>query len=197
MSMENPHAILGVPAGAPPDELLAAYRALAKQLHPDVRGDDRRSAAQMAELNAAYDALREDRRARDSHDDHGSQGARRRPASASWLPNATRLRLGEELRNALEHREPVLLLTPAATWASPRTLLAVSDRRLLWLLDDVVSNRVRTLWRRDLAGVDVRLSWPRRRRATARVRSRDGRRHEFSDLRPDIAAQIARWGVRP
>ena len=40
-------------------------------------------------------------------------------------------------------------MTPTATWASARALLVVTDRRLLWLLDDVVTARVQ--WLRLLA----------------------------------------------
>ncbi len=45
----------------------------------------------------------------------------------------------------LEPSEHVWLVTPATTWASPQALLAASDRRLLWLLDDAVIGRVQKL----------------------------------------------------
>jgi hypothetical protein len=45
----DPWQILGIPAGSPVDKVEAAFRALAKQHHPDLGG----SAAKMAELNRA------------------------------------------------------------------------------------------------------------------------------------------------
>jgi hypothetical protein len=77
-------------------------------------------------------------------------------------------------------------------WASPQALLAVTDRRLLWLLDDAVTGRVRTLGLDAITGVDTRLSWPRRRSAVLRVRRRGARRPlSFGDLRPESAEAIA------
>jgi DnaJ domain/Exodeoxyribonuclease X-like C-terminal len=53
--------VLGVEHGASPDEIKAAWRALARQHHPDLTGDDpeavRRATRRMAEINAAYAAL--------------------------------------------------------------------------------------------------------------------------------------------
>ncbi len=57
--MTEPHAVLGVAPDAPPGELAAAYRELAKRWHPD-RGGGPESARRMAEINAAYDLLRSD-----------------------------------------------------------------------------------------------------------------------------------------
>ena len=100
--------------------------------------------------------------------------------------------LGRELLDALEADEPVELVTPTATWASPSTLLAVTDRRLLWLLDDAVGNRVRSLRFRDTAHAEQDLVWPRRTRARLRVQPRfGGKRWTFSDLRPATAEAIA------
>ena len=81
-------------------------------------------------------------------------------------------------------------MTPAATWASPRTLLAVTDRRLLWLLDDAPTHRVRSLPYTAIAEIDHRLRRPRRRVAVLRVRTRNARTHAFSELRPETAAAI-------
>ena len=187
--MEDLHALLGVPPGADPGEITAAFRALAKQVHPDAAGGAPDATARMAELNAAYAALRSGpvrRRAR--------RGARApgRPAAGAWLAPQTRAVLGFELVEALERDENVDLVTPASTWASPRTLLALTDRRLLWLHDDAVLGRVRSVRLCDVIAADVRLSWPRRRSATLRVRERYGRRHAFSGLRPSVAGGIAR-----
>ena len=84
------------------------------------------------------------------------------------------------------------LVTPATTWASPQALLAASDRRLLWLLDDMVTGRVQTLRYAAVTEVEHRLRRPRRRVATLRVRSLGGRRHEFGELQPGTAHALAR-----
>ena len=81
-------------------------------------------------------------------------------------------------------------MTAAETWASPQTVLVLTDRRLLWLLDDAITGRVRSLRFESIAEVEHRLRWPLRR-AVLRVRGRNGRRHAFAGLRPDTAAQIA------
>ena len=53
--------MLGVEPGASPDEIKAAWRALAHRHHPDLTGDDPenalRATRRMAEINAAYVAL--------------------------------------------------------------------------------------------------------------------------------------------
>jgi curved DNA-binding protein CbpA len=53
--------VLGVDPDATPDEIKVAWRALARQHHPDLTGDDpevaQRATRRMAEINAAYAAL--------------------------------------------------------------------------------------------------------------------------------------------
>lgn len=152
----------------------------------------------MAEINAAYDLLRsglwqDQRRTRQA-----AEPRRRRPGD--HLPRAVRLALGAELLSALEPDERIVLVTPAATWTSPQSLLAVTDRRLLWLLDDAPVHRVRFARYRDLA--DVTLRRPRLRRDTCEIRARThaGRRLSFTELRPATAAalvaQARKAGVR-
>ena len=115
-----------------------------------------------------------------------------RARHGAWLPEAIRRALGPELLSALEPDERVDLVTPAATWASPSTLLAVTDRRLLWVLDDAVSNRVRFMRFRDVEHAEQGPMWPRRSRSQLRVQPRYGRRRwTFSDLRPATAVAIA------
>jgi hypothetical protein len=118
--------------------------------------------------------------------------SRRRAPRGAWLPEAIRRALGPELIEALADREAVRLVTPASTWASPRAVLAVTERRLLWLLDDAPVARVRSLAFRDVAAVSLRVHRPRRRAATLSLRTTGGRRHSFADLRPHTAAAIER-----
>jgi curved DNA-binding protein CbpA len=58
---KDPRVVLGVGADATPDEIKAAWRALARRHHPDLIGDDPEVAqvatSKMAEINAAYAAL--------------------------------------------------------------------------------------------------------------------------------------------
>ncbi len=185
----DPHSILGVPAGAGERELAAAYRSQAKRWHPD-RGGGEGAARRMAEINAAYDLLRADLA-------HRAAPARRAPRAGaqragSWLPDAVRRALGPELIEALRERESVRLVTPASTWASPRAVLAVTERRLLWLLDDAPVARVRSVPFRDVAAVSLREHRLRRHAATLSLRTTGGRRVSFAGLRPHTAAAIER-----
>jgi hypothetical protein len=188
MARVDPYAILGVSAMADAGELAAAYRRQAKRWHPD-RGGGEEAARRMAEINAAYDLLR----AAAAHQfTPPRREPRRRAARGGWLPDAIRRALGPELLDALAEREAVRLVTPASTWASPRAVLAVTERRLLWLLDDAPVARVRSLAFRDVAAVSLRVQRPLRRAATLNLRTTGGRRHSFADLRPHTAEAIAR-----
>jgi DnaJ domain len=184
----DPHAVLGLQSGASLDEAARAYRALAKRHHPDRAG--RESEERMAELNVAYEMLRASQRP--SALASKPSGTAGRGLAGGWLPEPMRRALGRELLSVLEPDEDVELVTPASTWASPSTLLAVTDRRLLWLLDDAVGHRVRSLRFRDIAAVEHRPRRPLRRVAVLRVRTREGRRLAFSELRPATAAAIVR-----
>lgn len=132
----DPYAVLGLDPGASLDDAGRAFRELAKQWHPDRAGEH--SAAQMIQLNVAYEMLRCEHRpgaetrtprmdARTGRADRAGRGG----GAGSWPPEAMRRALGRELLDALEPQEQVELVTPAATGASPSTLLAVTDRRLL------------------------------------------------------------------
>jgi hypothetical protein len=188
----DPLEILGVPPSASPDEVTAAYRRLAKLWHPDRRGGAE-AAARMAEINSAYDLMRA--AAWNQHmagQRSTAPAARARPTAAgAWLPPAIRSALGRELLGVLEPHEDVWLVTPATTWASPEALLAASDRRLLWLLDDAVMGRVHTLRFSAIEAAEHSVRRPLRRVATLRLHARNGRRHTFGDLRPATAAMLA------
>ena len=193
----DPYAVLGLAPDATLEQAAEAYKRLAKEWHPDVMGYE--GLARMTEVNVAFDLVRAEHRPGASGasvgprakvtaipDDPGG-----RPAHGSWLPAAIRRALGPELLSALEPDERIELVTPAATWASPSTLLAVTDRRLLWVLDDAVSNRVRFVRFRDVERAEQGPMWPRRSRARLRVQPRYGRRGwTFSDLRPATAVAI-------
>jgi curved DNA-binding protein CbpA len=184
----DPFTILGVAPGAAEREVNAAYRELAKRWHPDRGGGDE-AQRRMADINAAYDLLRAAAR-------QGWAAAAARSTTGGgrgdWLGEPLRRALGPELLDALERDEPVRLVCPASTWASPRAILAVTERRLLWLLDDAPVARVRSLLFRDVETIGHRLRGPRRRVATLTVRSLGGRRHSFSGLAPHTAATIER-----
>ena len=181
--------MLGVNPGASEEELARAYRRLAKRHHPDAVGIE--GMARMMEINAAYELARVDRRrgGRRSRGSGPSSPAWRRRVAGAWLPEPVRRALGRELLLALRDREPVELVTETETWASPQTLLVVTDRRLLWLLDDVVTGRVRSLRFDAIESIAVRGRW---KRTVLEVRGRNGRRHSFAGLRPETAAHIAR-----
>jgi hypothetical protein len=179
----DPYSILGVPEGVDERRLTAAYREQAKRWHP-ARGGGEEAERRMAEINAAYDLLRAD-----IAQVHAARPPRRRAGRGSWLPEAVRRALGPELLDALTQAESVRLVTPVSTWASPRAVLAVTERRLLWLLDDQPVGRVRWVAFRDVASFSLRM---RRRGATLSLRTTGGRRHSFADLRPPTAAEIER-----
>jgi hypothetical protein len=192
----DPLDVLGVTPGAAPEEVTAAYRELAKRWHPDRAGADAPAAEaerRMAEINAAYEALREGgptaavtaTMPRDAGGDAGPEGPRR--AAGHWLPPALRRRLGRELLRALREGEEVVRVERVATWASPTAQVVVTGDRLLWLLDDAVTHRVRSLDWRHVRGVSHRLRRPLRRTAVVRVDATSGRRFEFAELRPQAA----------
>lgn len=56
--INNPYAVLGVPDGASEDECAKAYKKLAKKYHPDLNPNDEYAAEKMAEINAAYDQIK-------------------------------------------------------------------------------------------------------------------------------------------
>ena len=185
----EPHAVLGVAPGASLDEITSAYRELAKRWHPD-RAPGAEAEARMVEINAAYELLRSEA----WQDRHTTAGRRssRPSVVGQWLNASTRRALGPELLGALRPQEDVRLVTPVSVWASPQALLAVTESRLLWLLDDAVTGRVRTLDFAAITGVETRLSWPRRRTASLRVSRRNGRRPiSFGELRPETARTIS------
>src|SRR3954453_4330213 len=186
----DPYAGLGVRPGSPEPEIAAAYREAAKRWHPDRAGAE--GEERMAEINAAYDLVR----AAAQHEVTAPRpaAAPKRGRRGDWLIAPLRPALGPELLDHLAPGEDVKLVTPTSTWASPRAILAVSDRRLLWLLDDAPVARVHSLAFRNVKDISHRV---RRRHATLTVRDIGGRRHVFPDLRPHTAATIERHVLTP
>lgn len=190
----DPFSLLGVGPDARPSELAAAYRRAAKRWHPD-RGGGERSATKMAEINAAYDLLRDGgwRSAQVAAAKAARLKAppRRRPRGF-WLSDAIRQALGGELIAALDEGEEVNLVAPAATWASPHTILAVTDRRLLWLNDDAIGHRVQSMPFHAITEVRLVRRRFRSHVASVRIRTSVGRRLSFAELRPSTAGDIVR-----
>jgi DnaJ domain len=182
----DPYAVLGIQPGSSPDEVARAYRAKAKEWHPDIRGTED-ALRRMALINAAYEQIRDGRKA-DAPPSARNQHRPRSRRAGHWLPDDVRRSLGAELLAALEDGERVELVTRTSTWASPQALLAVTDRRLLWLLDDAISHRVRSLAFKAIRGVEIK---QRRRSASLRVARKGGRAIEFAELPPQTAATIA------
>jgi hypothetical protein len=190
MDLADAYETLGLEPPADREEVGAAYRALAKLWHPDIAPGPE-AVVRMIDINEAHEtvlAAIADGSAARLAPPRPAAGAPPRPGD--WLPEATRRALGRELVRALDRREPVRLVTAVTTWASPSAVLAVTDRRLLWLHDDAVLDRVRSLRFSEVEDVERRLSWPRRRRASVRVRTRAGRRLTFADLAPTVASQV-------
>lgn len=185
----DPHAVLGLEPGASPDEVQRAYRALAKRFHPDRAG--REAGEMMISINAAYDLLREQLESGAEPKPPPAATAPPERRAGDWLSPAVRRVLARELLMALEDGEAVADVVLTATSDSHDVQLAVTDRRLLWLRDDAITGRVRTLRFRDLAVVEARRGGLLRRACELRARAVDGRRVRFFELRPELAERLA------
>jgi curved DNA-binding protein CbpA len=83
----DPYAVLGLDPRASQAQIKAAWRRLAREHHPDLTGDPaaaRRATRKMAEINAAYEAIRTGR--------SSAQGAPGRRARAAGPPPPPRTR---------------------------------------------------------------------------------------------------------
>jgi hypothetical protein len=192
----DPHAVLGLDPGASTEEVHHAYRSLAKRFHPDRAGDGEL----MISINAAYDLLRdrleedhvEPRAARPGRPEEPNPAAPPAEIAGGWLPPSVRRVLARELLAALEPGELVDEVVLTSTGDSHDVQLAVTDRRLLWLRDDAIMGRVRSLRYRELARVEARPATRFRRAGQLRLQTTTGGRAlRFFELRPDVLARLA------
>jgi curved DNA-binding protein CbpA len=89
----SPYAVLGVDVDASPSAIKTAWRKLARENHPDLTGGDaaaaRRATRQMAEINAAYEELRDPARRRAAADRARGEAARESAADGRTAPGGT------------------------------------------------------------------------------------------------------------
>jgi hypothetical protein len=188
----DPHAVLGLPPDASPDEVHRAYRDLAKRFHPDRVGA--KEGEMMISINAAYDLLRD--RIEEGHAEGPKPVAVAEPPddgtiiAGAWLAPAVRRVLARELLQALEPGEQVEDVILTSTSDAHDVQLALTDRRLLWLRDDAIMGRVRSVRYRDLHDVQAKRA---RFGNTGQLRVRSGptgRRLRFFDLRPEVLQRV-------
>ena len=109
--------------------------------------------------------------------------------AGDWLPPPVRRVLARELLAVLERGEQIEHVLLTSTGDSHDVQLAVTDRRLLWLRDDALTDRVRQIARADVTGVEARRG-RRGRTGTLRVHVREGRGADFAELRPEVLGAL-------
>ncbi|MCM1286116.1 MAG: DnaJ domain-containing protein [Acetobacter sp.] len=76
----NPYKVLGVPDGASEEECSRAYKKLAKKYHPDLNPNNAEAERKMAEINAAYDQIKNGTNA---HSQYGYREAHQNTSSSA------------------------------------------------------------------------------------------------------------------
>ncbi len=97
------YAVLGVDPASDDETVAAAYRALARRLHPDVAGDG--ATHQMSVVNAAFDRVRDPRRRRE-YDDELQEIDPARAARARSRPRGGRVRSRTTTAAPQQPKEP-------------------------------------------------------------------------------------------
>lgn len=83
MADKDYYSILGVPRTASEKEIKAAYRRLARKLHPDVNPNDPAAEARFKEVNAAYEVL-SDPEKRKKYDQYGPNWEQAEQMQEQW-----------------------------------------------------------------------------------------------------------------
>jgi hypothetical protein len=203
--VNDPYQVLDVPRDASLREVTAAWRKLVKEWHPDLRGDAN-ALGRMVQVNAAYEQILAERTGRATQAGPADApatgtepaGEPDRPRGRGWwLDPHLRLALGIELLNSLHEHEQVEHVVGCEVGGSS-ALLVVTDRRLMWLLDDNVLGRVRSIPFAAITAAERPPSRPWRRSAALRV-SRGRSRVTFSGLSEAMADTLlgAIAAVRP
>jgi hypothetical protein len=127
----DPYKVLGLQRGATEEEIRSAYRARARELHPDASGDPDTAAA-FRQATEAYDELRGNREER-------SGGVPVPVRHEAARPHRRRTVIAEPLRRRDPRVEPLRGPTRGGPAGRPRSLLQIWDLQqetLLWLLDE-------------------------------------------------------------
>ncbi len=110
----NPYRVLGVPDGASEEECTKAYKRLAKKYHPDLNPNDKEAEKKMAEINAAYDQIKNGSAPQQNQYSYGGYYSQSQHASTSapdYLSSAAQfIRSGQyrqavTLLNTIENRD--------------------------------------------------------------------------------------------